>query len=286
LDVGVEVSAPELTANNQQPPTLLQVQQLAVNYGAVCALEGASLEVNQGEIVAMIGPNGAGKSTCLRAVAGILPHYDGRISAGEVRFLGQVINNRPPHQLIKLGLSLVPENRHVFSTMTVQENLEMGGFSVVGDWLLGIRRSRGHSRKPTTSHQAPTTNNQQLSTCLDSVYQLFPRLAERKRQRAGTLSTGEQQMLAMGRGMMVSPKMLLVDEPTVGLSPNYVDVVFDTLVAINKAGTSILLVEQNARMALEISHRAYVFEVGRIAFSGPSAGLREDERIKRAYLGA
>ena len=242
--------------------SLLEAKDLAVNYGAVCALEGASLEVGEGEIVAMIGPNGAGKSTCLRALAGILPHYDGRISAGEVRFLGQLINNLPPHKLIHSGLSLVPENRHVFSSMTVQENLEMGAYTVTGD-----RRRETRDR-------------------MEAVFKLFPRLAERKRQRAGTLSTGEQQILAMGRGMMVSPKLLLVDEPTVGLSPNYVDVVFDTLVAINKAGTSILLVEQNARLALEISHRAYVFEIGRIALSGDSKGLSEDPRIKKAYLGA
>ena len=240
--------------------SLLEVRGLAVNYGAVCALEGASLEVREGEIVAMVGPNGAGKSTALRAIAGILPHYDGRIAAGEIRFLGQLINNRPPHKLIRFGLSLVPENRHVFSSMTVLENLEMGACT---------------SRDTQAKREA-----------LNRVLSLFPRLAERKRQRAGTLSTGEQQMLAMGRGLMVSPKLLLVDEPTVGLSPNFVDVVFDTLVAINKAGTSVLLVEQNARMALEVSHRAYVFEVGRIALSGESRALTEDPRIKKAYLGA
>jgi len=248
--------------NNQQPTTLLHVQGLSVNYGAVCALEGADLEVRAGEIVSMIGPNGAGKSTALRAIAGILPHYDGRIAAGEVKFDGRVINNLPPHKLIKLGLSLVPENRHVFSSMTVQENLEMGAYTLTGD-----RRRETRDR-------------------MEAVFTLFPRLAERKRQRAGTLSTGEQQMLAMGRGMMVSPRMLLVDEPTVGLSPNYVDVVFDTLVAINKAGTSILLVEQNARLVLEISHRAYVFEIGKIALSGDSKSLSEDSRIKKAYLGS
>jgi len=251
---------PKPMTNNQQPTTLLQVQQLAVNYGAVCALEGADIEVRAGEIVTMIGPNGAGKSTALRAIAGILPHYDGRIAAGEVRYEGHVINNLPPYKLIRLGLSLVPENRHVFSSMTVLENLEMGACT---------------SRDKLANREA-----------LNRVLSLFPRLAERKRQRAGTLSTGEQQMLAMGRGLMVSPKLMLVDEPTVGLSPNFVDVVFDTLVAINKAGTSILLVEQNARMALEISHRSYVFGIGKIALSGDSRSLSEDPRIKKAYLGA
>jgi branched-chain amino acid transport system ATP-binding protein len=258
---------------NSQLTNLLQVQQLAVNYGAVCALEDASLEVHAGEIVAMIGPNGAGKSTALRAIAGILPHYDGRIAAGEVRFAGQLINNLPPHKLIHSGLSLVPENRHVFSSMTVQENLEMGAYSGVGELM-----SRG-------VHEC-RSRRQWVAERMEYVYNLFPVLKERRRQRAGTLSTGEQQMLAMGRGMMVSPKLLLVDEPTVGLSPNYVDVVFDTLVAINEGGTSILLVEQNARCALEISHRAYVFEIGRIALSGDSKSLSEDPRIKKAYLGA
>ncbi len=246
--------------NNQHPTALLRVQQLAVNYGAVCALEGASLEVNQGEIVAMIGPNGAGKSTCMRAIAGILPHYDGRIAAGEVTFDGRGINNMPPHKLIKLGLSLVPENRHVFFSMTVQENLEMGAFT--------------------------RSDKQAIREAQERVFGLFPVLKERCRQRAGTLSTGEQQMLAMGRGMMVNPKLLLVDEPTVGLSPNFVDVVFETLVAINKAGTSILLVEQNARMALEISHRTHVFEIGEIAFSGKRDELVADPRIRKVYLGA
>jgi len=271
--LAVRPNGPKLMTNNQQPTTLLHVQGLSVNYGAVCALEGAGLKVNAGEIVAMIGPNGAGKSTCMRALAGILPHYDGRIAAGEVRFLGQLINNLPPHKLIHSGLSLVPENRHVFSSMTVQENLDMGAYSGVGELMSkGVHESKSRS--------------QRLAERMEYVYSLFPVLKERRRQRAGTLSTGEQQMLAMGRGMMVSPRMLLVDEPTVGLSPNYVDVVFDALVAINKAGTSILLVEQNARMALEISHRAYVFEIGRIALSGDSRALSEDPRIRKAYLGA
>jgi len=251
---------PPTVGPESQVHSLLSVSGLSVNYGAVCALEDARLNVNQGEIVAMIGPNGAGKSTCMRAIAGILPHYDGRIAAGEVKFDGRVINNLPPHKLIKLGLSLVPENRHVFSSMTVQENLEMGAFT--------------------------RSDRQAISEAQARVLDLFPVLKERRRQRAGTLSTGEQQMLAMGRGMMVNPKLLLVDEPTVGLSPNFVDVVFDTLVAINKAGTSILLVEQNARMALEISHRTYVFEIGKIAFSGKRDELVADPRIKKAYLGA
>lgn len=241
--------------------SLLSVKDLTVCYGAVSALEKASLEVNQGEIVALIGPNGAGKSTALRAIAGILPHYDGHIDAGDIMFDGNRINNLPPHKLIRHGLSLVPENRHVFSSMSVQENLELGATTL------------------------PRAQRKEIGARMEAVFSMFPRLKERRKQRAGTLSTGEQQMLALGRGLMVKPKLMLVDEPTVGLSPNFVDLVFDKLVEINKAGASILLVEQNARMALEVCHRAYVFEIGRIALSGNRGELLEDERIKKAYLG-
>lgn len=250
---------------------LLSVSSLSVEYGAVRALADASLEVHQGEIVAMIGPNGAGKSTCLRAISGILHHYDGRIAAGDVVFDGKRINGMPPHRLIRLGLALVPENRHVFPSMTVLENLEMGAYTL--------------GRRGTLDDGRWTGRRDLLKDRLGRVFELFPRLAERKKQRAGTLSTGEQQMLAMGRGLMIRPRMLLVDEPTVGLSPNFVDQVFEKLQEINRAGTSVLLVEQNARMALEVCDRAYVFEVGRIAFDGPRADLIEDPRIKKAYLG-
>lgn len=264
--------------------SLLEVRGLSVEYGAVRALSDASLEVGQGEIVALIGPNGAGKSTALRAIAGILPHYDGRIAAGDVQFDGKAINNRPPHQLIRLGLSLVPENRHVFPSMTVLENLEMGAYTGVGESRSpGVRESGSQGVGELRSSGGG--KRQRLAAKLEEIFQLFPRLKERRGQRAGTLSTGEQQMLAMGRGLMVSPKMLLVDEPTVGLSPNFVDVVFDTLAAINKAGTSILVVEQNARMAIDACHRAYVFEIGKIAFSGPRAELVADDRVRRTYLG-
>lgn len=260
--------APDRGSPKSGVQSLLAVSKLSVQYGAVRALEDASLEVNQGEIVALVGPNGAGKSTCLRAIAGILPHYDGRISSGEVRFECQVINNRPPHQLINLGLSLVPENRHVFHSLSVFENLEMGAYTAnyAGS---GVGELEGSPKQR-----------------MELVFALFPRLAERRRQRAGTLSTGEQQMLALGRGLMVRPKMLLVDEPTVGLSPNFVELVFDKLVEINRVGTSILLVEQNAAMALDVCHRAYVFEVGRIALSGSRLELLGDERVRQSYLGA
>ena len=241
--------------------SLLVVRELTVCYGAVAALEKASLEINQGEIVAMIGPNGAGKSTCLRALAGILPYYDGHIKTGEINFECVRINNMPPHKLIRLGLSLVPENRHVFQSMSVEENFKMGGHTI----------KRGQKSI--------------IKERVEQIYEIFPRLKERRKQMAGTLSTGEQQMLAMGRGLMIKPKLMLVDEPTVGLSPNLLDLVFDVLVEISKAGTSILLVEQNARYALDVCHRAYVFEIGKIVLNGKREELLEDVRVKKAYLG-
>jgi branched-chain amino acid transport system ATP-binding protein len=206
----------KMNSQRKQETILLQTKELSVEYGAVRALTDANIEVQQGEIVALIGPNGAGKSTALRAISGILDHYDGRIAGGAIEFEGRRINGIPPHKLIKLGLALVPENRHVFPSMTVLENLEMGAYT---------------SRDKKANREA-----------LDRVFELFPRLAERRKQRAGTLSTGEQQMLALGRGLMIRPKLLLVDEPTIGLTPNFVDLVFDKLTEVNKEGTSILLV--------------------------------------------
>ena len=236
---------------------LLEVKDLTAYYGKVKALEDACLNVNEGEIVAMIGPNGAGKSTALKAICGLLK-LDGN-SSGKVIYKGEDITGQPPYGLVTKGLSLVPEGRHVFPTMSVQENLEMGGFTLKGRTVLRDR--------------------------IEKVFETFPVLKERRRQRAGTLSSGEQQMVAMGRGLMLEPKLLLLDEPSIGLSPNYVDLVFDKIKEINKNGTSILLVEQNAQMALETAHRAYVFEIGRIAFEDTCANLLTDARIKKAFLG-
>jgi len=236
---------------------LLEVSNLTVYYdGTVRALENASFYVNPGEIVVMIGPNGAGKSTALKAVCGLISAKE-----GSIQFQEKDIKGWSPDLLVKKGLSLVPEGRRIFSTMTVQENLEMGAFTV--------------SRKEKAS----------IKDRLAKVHGLFPILSERRNQKAGTLSSGEQQMLAIGRALMLEPKLLMLDEPSLGLSPNYVDIVFEKLREINKAGTAILLVEQNASKALEICQRAYVFEIGKIALEGSREALIKDERIKKILIG-
>lgn len=238
---------------------LLEVNNLNVYYGTVQALKNISINVNEGEIVAMIGPNGAGKSTVLKAICGLLKATDGEITSGEVIFRKKSIKNLPPYELVKKGISLVPEDRRVFPTMSVQENLEMGAF---------IRK-----------------NKEAIIEAMEKVFLLFPILKKRNKQKAGTLSTGEQQMLAMARALMLQPKLLLIDEPSLGLSPNYIEAVFDKIKEVNQDGTSILLVEQNARIALEYSDRAYVFEIGKITFEGRSNGLLKNEKIKKAFLG-
>lgn len=239
---------------------LLEVMNLTARYGAVVALKHVSFEVGEGEIVAMIGPNGAGKSTALNAVSGVLEAGDGTIDAGEIRFRGKSIRGLRTDQLVGEGISLVPEGRRVFPTMTVLENLEMGAFK----------------RKDKAAIQED----------IDSVLDLLPQLKNRIKQKAGTLSTGEQQMLAMGRALMLRPKLLLADEPSLGLSPNYLELVFDKLVEINKNGTSILLVEQNASEALEIAHRGYVFSIGEIVLKDSGENLLNDDKVKKAFLGA
>lgn len=239
--------------------TLLKVSNLTVNYGVVKAIVNVSFAVNEGEIVVMIGPNGAGKSTALKAVCGVLDEANGSIINGSIEYKSKNIKGIRTDELVKLKISLVPDGRRVFTTMSVYENLEMGGY---------------------------TLNNKNIvRQKIEEVFQLFPRLGERKRQSAGTLSTGEQQMLAIGRSLMLKPDLLLVDEPSVGLSPNFVELIFSKFIEINKSGTSILIIEQNARKALEICHRAYVFDIGKIAFNGKKESLLEDERIKKIYLG-
>ncbi len=233
---------------------LLEVRNLIVYYDTVLALDDISLTVGDGEIVAMIGPNGAGKSTALKAICGLV-----RSRSGEVLFQGENINGKQPYQLVEKGLSLVPEGRRVFASMSVLENLEMGSYT--------------------------RSNKKTLQEYIDKVFSIFPLLKERQRQRAGTLSSGEQQMLAIGRALMLKPKLLLLDEPSLGLSPNYVNTVFEKIKEINKDGTTILLVEQNARMALEYADRGYVFEIGKIAFEDKAKNLLENDKVRKSFLG-
>ena len=233
---------------------LLEVKNLEVSYGVIKALKGISFEVNEGEIVTLIGANGAGKTTTMQSVIGLIPK-----NGGSVIYDGQDITKQPCHKIVHLGMSQVPEGRRVFQELTVYENLLMGAYSI--------------KEKDTFKED------------LEKVYKRFPRLAERSGQIAGTLSGGEQQMLAMGRALMSRPKLLMLDEPSMGLSPLLVDEVFDIIKDINKDGTTILLVEQNAGKSLAISDRAYVLETGSIVLSGTGAELSASEEVKKAYLG-
>ena len=232
---------------------MLKVSDLHVYYGSIHAVKGVSFEVHEGEVVTLIGANGAGKSTILNTVSGLL-----HPRSGSILFHGKDLHGVPAHKLVGMGLAQVPEGRHVFLQMTVQENLEMGAFS-----------------QPSSGIEAD----------LESVYQRFPRLLERRKQIAGTLSGGEQQMLAVGRALMAKPKMILMDEPSMGLSPLLVKEIFAIVQEVNKQGITILLVEQNAKMALDIANRAYVLETGNISIEGNAADLLNDPRVKKAYLG-
>ena len=233
---------------------LLEVKNLEVFYGVIRALKGISFEVNEGEIVTLIGANGAGKTTTMHSVIGLIPPKN-----GEITFNGQNISKTPCHKIVKLGMSQVPEGRHVFQELTVYENLLLGGY---------------------------LSNDQKvIKEDIEKIYARFPRLYERKSQIAGTLSGGEHQMLAIGRALMSKPKLLMLDEPSMGLSPLLVDEVFDIIKTINKEGTTILLVEQNAGKSLAISDRAYVLENGEITLSGTGKELMASEDVKKAYLG-
>jgi branched-chain amino acid transport system ATP-binding protein len=233
---------------------MLIVDNIQVFYGAIQALHGISFEVKEGEIVTLIGANGAGKSTTLRTISGLL-----RSKSGAVRFRGSDITKAPAHKIVQMGLAHVPEGRKIFPDLTVRENLIMGAYT--------------------------RTDRAEIAGSLDNVFQRFPRLKEREKQLAGTLSGGEQQMLAMGRGLMCQPKLLILDEPSMGLSPILVEDIFKIIEEINRLGTTILLVEQNAFMALQIAHRAYVLETGRVMLAGPAAELRENPKVRSAYLG-
>lgn len=233
---------------------MLQVENLNVYYGAIHALQGVSFNVDEGEIVTLIGANGAGKSTTLRTVSGLL-----RSRTGSLTFKGQDISTLAAEKIVEAGISHVPEGRKIFAPLSVRENLTMGAYT--------------------------RTDQTEIQTTLARVYQSFPRLKERATQYGGTLSGGEQQMLATARGLMSKPTLLLLDEPSMGLSPILVEEIFRIIVEINKQGTSILLVEQNAQMALSIAHRAYVLETGRVVLSGPAKEIADNPQVKSAYLG-
>lgn len=233
---------------------MLEVKDLQVYYGVIQALKGISFEVNQGEVIALIGANGAGKTTTLQTLTGIIPS-----KAGSITFEGKDITKVPAHKIVEMGMAHVPEGRRVFADMTVYENLLMGAYT----------------RK----------DKNEIAQSLTNVYKRFPRLEERKNQRAGTLSGGEQQMLAMGRALMSKPRIILMDEPSMGLSPIFVNEIFDIIKEVSEGGTTVLLVEQNAKKALSIADRAYVLETGNITLSGKAEDLLNDESVQKAYLG-
>ncbi|MBQ5426195.1 MAG: ABC transporter ATP-binding protein [Pseudobutyrivibrio sp.] len=233
---------------------MLKVENLVVNYGVIQALKGISFEVNKGEVIALIGANGAGKTTTLQTISGML-----QPTSGKVLLEGTDITKVPGHKIVSMGLAHVPEGRRVFGGLTVLENLKMGAYT--------------------------RSSKSEIADSLDRIYESFPRLKERQNQLAGTLSGGEQQMLAMGRALMSKPSIVLMDEPSMGLSPIYVDEIFKIIEEISDAGTTVLLVEQNAKKALAIANRAYVLETGNIVLSGDADTLMNDDSIKKAYLG-
>ena len=233
---------------------MLEVKNLEVYYGVICALKGISFEVNEGEIVSLIGANGAGKTTMMQSVVGLIPK-----KSGTVTFNGQDITKTPCHKIVQLGMTQVPEGRRIFQELSVYENLLMGAYS--------------------------TRDQQRFKADLDSIFDRFPRLKERRNQIAGTLSGGEQQMLAMSRALMSHPKLLMLDEPSMGLAPILVDQIFDIIKELHASGTTILLVEQNATKALQIADRAYVLETGKITLSGTGTELAQSDEVRKAYLG-
>jgi branched-chain amino acid transport system ATP-binding protein len=233
---------------------LLEVEDIHTFYGAIEALKGVSLTVEEGEVVTLIGSNGAGKSTTLRSISGLSPPR-----TGSIRFRGNEISTEPAQEIVRLGISQSPEGRRCFQRMTVRENLDLGAY---------LRRDGN------------------VADDVQRVFKLFPRLHEREKQKAGTMSGGEQQMLAIGRALMANPTLLMLDEPSMGLAPILVDRIYETVAEINRQGTTILLVEQNANYALEVSNRGYVLETGRVVLANDSASLRDDPEVQNAYLGA
>ncbi len=233
---------------------LLEIKDLEVNYGVIKAIKGVSFDVNEGEIIALIGANGAGKTTILHTITGLI-----QAKKGSIVFVGKELTKTPPHKIVSMGMAHVPEGRRIFQQLSVLENLKLGAYT----------------RK----------DKSEIASTLKMVYERFPRLEERKNQVAGTLSGGEQQMLAMGRALMSKPRIILMDEPSMGLSPLLVSEIFDIIKVINESGTTVLLVEQNAKKALSIADRAYVLETGKITLSGDAKDLINDESVKKAYLG-
>ena len=244
-----------MSTSEQRNGVILELKDVNTYYGSIHALKGISIDVREGEIVTLIGANGAGKSTTLRSINGL--NHPRR---GTITFQGRDITNAPPHQVVKMGIAQSPEGRRLFPRMSVYENLQMGAFQ--------------RSRRDTDIHAD-----------LERVYMLFPRLAERKSQNAGTLSGGEQQMVAIGRALMARPKLLMLDEPSMGLAPIFVERIFEIVREINAQGTPILLVEQNALMALDVAKRGYVLETGKIALADDAKSLRQNEQVRKAYLG-
>jgi branched-chain amino acid transport system ATP-binding protein len=236
------------------PKTLLRLENVETFYGSIQALKGVSIEVREGEIVTLIGANGAGKSTTLRSINGL-----NHPRSGTIEFDGKNITNDPPHDIVRMGIAQSPEGRKLFPRMTVTENLEMGAFQ---------RRDKSGMKED-----------------MDRVFELFPRLAERRTQKAGTMSGGEQQMCAIGRALMARPTLLMLDEPSMGLAPIFVQRIFETIVEVNKQGTSILLVEQNALMALDVASRGYVLETGRVALADDAKALAQNPEVRKTYLG-
>jgi branched-chain amino acid transport system ATP-binding protein len=241
-----------MSVNGATP--ILELNDVHTYYGTIHALKGISIDVHEGEVVTLLGANGAGKSTTLRSINGL-----NRPRQGTIRFQGRDITQTPPHEIVKRGIAQSPEGRRLFPRMTVTENLEMGAFQ---------RKDRAGIRED-----------------MDRVFELFPRLQERRSQKAGTMSGGEQQMCAIGRALMARPKLLLLDEPSLGLAPIFVERIFDIVKTINEQGTSILLVEQNALMALDHAHRGYVLETGRIVLADSAAALKTNEQVRKTYLG-
>jgi branched-chain amino acid transport system ATP-binding protein len=240
--------------NASSAPLLLEVTDIETYYGSIQALKGITIDVHEGEIVTLIGANGAGKSTTLRSINGLNhPRH------GTIAFRGRDITHDPPHDIVKLGIAQSPEGRKLFPRMSVTENLEMGAFQ---------RKDRGNFKED-----------------MDRVFELFPRLAERRHQKAGTLSGGEQQMCAIGRALMARPTLLMLDEPSMGLAPIFVERIFETIVEVNRQGTSILLVEQNALMALDVANRGYVLETGHVALADEAKALAKNEDVRKTYLG-